>query len=76
MYMVGCLAVLFLTILGADYSRNSRCYKNKPIETHTIVNGKKVRIMSLFNTGLTLFQLAFNSPVYLRVPFNFILYDI
>ena len=72
MYTCVCTCVLYLTILGADFSKNSRCYKNYN------VNGKKVkrRVMSLFNVGLTLFKLAFNSPVYIRIPVSFKLYDI
>lgn len=80
MYSLVCTCVLFLTIIGADYSKNSNCYKKNKIETHKIynINGKKIkkRIMSLFNTGLTLFKRAFNSTVYIRIPFTFILYDI
>ena len=76
MYTLVCFTSLFLTILGADYSKNSKCYKKVKIDTHTTKNGKKIRIMSLFNTGLTLFNLAYESSVYIRIPFNFKLYDI
>lgn len=80
MYTCVCICVLYLTILGADYSKNSRCYKEVKIETHKtyIIDGKKVkkRIMSLFNTGLTLFKRAFNSIIYIRIPVSFKLYDI
>ena len=80
MYTMVCTCILFLTILGADYSKNTRCYKDVKIGTHKTYNvdGKKVkkRVMSLFNTGLTLFKHAFNSPVYIRIPLSFQLYDI
>lgn len=76
MYSLACVGVLFLTILGADYTKNTKCYKHVKIETHKISHGKKIRVLSLFNTGLTLFKLAFNSSIYIRIPFNFILYDI
>ncbi len=80
MYTLICTCVTYLTILGTDYSKNTRCYKNVKIETHKvyIIDGKmiKKRIMSLFNTGLTLFKIAFNSLVYIRLPFNFKLYDV
>lgn len=80
MYTMVCTCTLFLTIIGADYCKNSKCYKENKIETHKVYNidGKKIkkRIMSLFNTGLTLFKLAFNSNVYIRIPFSFILYDV
>lgn len=80
MYAIVCTGILFLTILGADYSKNSKCYKHVKIETHK--NYKKgdakirKRMISLFNTGLTLFKLAIYSTKYIRIPFNFILYDI
>lgn len=80
MYSITCFTVLFLTILGADYSKNTKCYKKVKITTHKhfIQNGVRIkkRVMSLFNTGLTLFHLAFNSKRYIRLPFSFILYDI
>ena len=75
-YMMACLGVLFLTILGADFSKNTKCYKNTVIKTHKNDKGKKIRILSLFNTGLTLFKRAFNSSVYIRTSIKFILYDI
>lgn len=80
MYTILCTCQLYLTILGTDFSKNTKCYKNIKITTHKtyIVNNKKVRkrVMSLFNTGLTLFKLAFQSYTYIRLPFSFILYDI
>lgn len=74
-YMVACLGTLLLTIIGTDYDKNTRCYKNIKISTHKKCNGKKIRVLSLFNTGLTLFKLAFNSSKYIRLPLKFILYD-
>lgn len=80
MYTCICTCILYLTILGVDYSKNTRVYKDVKIETHKnyIIDGKKVkkRIMSLFNVGLTLFKRAFNSSVYIRIPVSFKLYDI
>lgn len=77
MYTLVCFSVLFLTILGTEYSRNKGLYKNVKIETHKYYKNKgKVRILSLFNTGLTLFKYAINSLQYIRIPFRFILYDI
>ena len=34
MYTLVCFSSLFLTILGTDYSKNSRCYKKVKIVTH------------------------------------------
>ena len=80
MYSLLCVCITFLTILGAEYSKNNSCYKSEKIITHKtyIINGKRIkkRVMSLFNTGLTLFHRAFNSIKYIRIPFRFILYDI
>lgn len=76
MYTLACTVVLFLTILGTDYSKNTKCYKNEKLETHKVYKNKgKVRVMSLFKTGLTLFHRAINSQKYIRLPINFILYD-
>ena len=76
MYSLVCFCVLFLTIIGCDYTKNTNCYKNVKIETHKNYKGIKRRIVSLFNVGLILFKRAFNSKVYIRIPFNMILYDI
>lgn len=80
MYTCICVCVLYSTILGIDYSKNTACYKDVNLETHKtyIIDEVKVkrRVMSLFNVGLTLFKLAFNSPVYIRIPVSFKLYDI
>ena len=66
-----------MTILEADYTKNSKCYKDVKITTYkNYVNKGKVRVMSLFNTGLTLFKLAVNSLKYVRIPFRMILYDV
>ena len=77
MYTLSCVSTLLLTIIGADYTKNSKCYKNVKITTHQ--NKKKTiirRVLSLFNTGLTLFKRAYNSSMYIRLPIRFILYDI
>ena len=76
LFSLTCFCLLYNTILGADYVKNSKSYKNVKFTTHTISNGKKTRILSLFNTGLTLFHFAFNSSRYIRLPFSFILYDV
>lgn len=80
MYTVCCIAVTFLTIIGTDYTKNTKAHKNHRFTTHSYrtINGvkKRVRIMSLFNVGLTLFKLALESSEYIRVPFSLKLYDI
>ncbi len=74
-YMLVCLDILLLTIIGTDFAKNVNCYKNIKIKTHKVCKGKKLRILSLFNTGLTLFHIAFESSRYVRLPLRFILYD-
>ena len=80
MYSIICTCIVYLTILGSDFTKNSNCYKNIKITTHKIylINGNRIkkRVISLFNTGLTLFKVAFNSYHYIRLPFTFKLYDI
>ena len=76
MYTIVCFTTLFLTIFGADYTKNSNCYKNIKLTTHKKFKDGVKRVMSLFNIGLTLFKLAFNSNKYIRIPFSFTLYDI
>lgn len=77
MYTMACTVVLFLTIIEANYSKNAKCYKNEKIVTHKVYKDKrKVRVMSLFKIGLTLFHRAINSTKYIRLPIKFILYDI
>ena len=74
---IASIVVFFLTITGADYSKNTKCYKNEKIITHKVYKDKgKVSVMSLFKIGLTLFHRAINSTKYIRLPIKFILYDI
>lgn len=76
MYTLACFSTLFLTLFGADFTKNTKVYKNVKLVTHKIINGIKTRVMSLFNIGLTLFKRAFNSKIYIRIPYNFTLYDV
>ena len=70
------IGVLYLTILGSDYSKNTRSYKHTKIKTPITVRRIKIRTKSLFNTGLTLFHRAFELLKYAKLSFKFILYDI
>ena len=77
MYSIVCFSVLFLTLFGADYTKNSRCYKNTKLVTHKkFSDGSIKRVMSLFRIGLTLFKIAFNSYKYIRIPYSITLYDV
>ena len=50
------MAFTFLTIIGTDYTKNTRCHENHHFTTHSYrtINGvkKRFRIMPLFNVGL------------------------
>lgn len=76
MYSFVCFCTLFLNLFGADYTKNSKCYKDVKLTIHKNFKTGKKRVMSLFNIGLTLFKRSFNSSKYIRVPYSFILYDI
>ena len=76
MYTIACFTVLFLTIFGTDYTKNSKCYKEVKIQTHKKFKDGRKRVISLFNIGLTLFNKAFNSLKYIRIPYSFTLYDV
>lgn len=77
MYALVCTCILFHTIICADYSKNTICYNHIKIVTHKKYKNKGlVKVLSLFNTGLTLFKRAINSRIYIRIPIKFILYDI
>ena len=76
MYCLLCIAITFMVIIGSDYSKNTKCYKDVKLNTHKRQkSGKRIRIMSLFNVGLTLFNMALNSSRYIRIPYSFTLYD-
>lgn len=76
MYTLVCIDTLLLTIIGAYYSKNSNIYKGVTFTTHTTSKNSKIRTVSLFNTGLLLFNLATNSEHYILLPLDFILYNI
>ena len=75
MYAIACFGVTFMVIIGSDYTKNTKCYKNVPLTTHAKCKNKRIRTMSLFNVGLTIFKIAFESSMYIRIPYTFILYD-
>lgn len=73
MFGIMCVALLWVTILGAEYIENIeksnikiRCYKKD----------KKERMMSLFKTGLMYFNLCFNSCGVPRIRSDFLLSEL
>lgn len=72
-----CVALLWLTILGADYSKNKNHFKNYLKIRCSKKNGSNSkRTLSLFNTGLLYFNLAYCCTKYAVIKCNFLLYDI
>ena len=77
MFTLLCISVLWLTILGAYYSKNKGHFKNCFKFRYSKKNGSNYkRTFSLFNTGLLFFNLAFESTKYVLLKCDFILYDI
>lgn len=77
LYSLLCIATSYYICLGSDVSKNSNRYKNLSFRTsRKSKTGKVVRVVSLFQVGLKLFQLAINSNMKYRLPFTFILYDV
>ena len=77
LYALICIANIYLTCLGTDVSKNSRCYKNIGIVI-TRKNSKtnnRYRVISRFRTGLILFKMAINCKRRFRLPITFTLYD-
>ena len=72
------IATLFLTILGADYCKNKGYYskKLKIRDTKKTKSNNIVRVISLFNLGLTIFKKTYNSFINFKIKCNFILYDV
>ena len=68
------IALIWMVILGSDYSKNKH-HKNNLITDIKYYKRCPKRIISLFNLGLTYFNLALNSLRYLKLRFDFILYD-
>ena len=67
---------LFITIIGVYYNvhKSGRSYKTKIVDVKNY-NKSKRRIRSYFEVGLILFNKAYNSSLYIYIPFTFILYD-
>ena len=77
LFGIACIALLWLTILGSDYTKNQKGIKSIFKFRNSKKNGEKTkRIFSLFNTGLNFFNLAFESRQHVLLKFNFLLYDL
>ena len=70
------LFTLVCTIIGADYVRNKHHYHLKIRDTRKVKNHLSHRYLSLFNLGLTIFNLCYYNTVNFNLKFSFVLYDI
>lgn len=77
LYSLVCIANIFLTCLGTEISKNSKCYKNIGFVTtrRNTKTNNRYRVISRFRAGLILFKMAINSSRYFRLPITFTLYD-
>jgi len=68
-----CIALSWMTIIGSDLGKNR---KNKLIGATKKVKGKFIRVLSLFNAGLTWFHKCYYTSFSLfKLKYSFILYD-
>ena len=77
LYSLVCIANIFLTCLGTEISKNSKCYKNIGFVTtrRNTKTNNRYRVVSRFRAGLILFKMAINSTRYFRSHITFTLYD-
>lgn len=73
MFGLMCVALLWLTLVGIDYSKKQQSGK---VEVKIRCYRKEERLFSLFNTGLLYFNIAYNSNKKIKIECGFLLYDI
>ena len=71
-----CIALVWLTIIGSDYVKNKNKYHLKIRDVRKHKNGTTTRLYSLFNIGLSIFNLCYYNYIDFKLKFNFLLYDI
>lgn len=76
LFTIMCVALVWLTIIGADYVKNKHHYHLKVRDTRKRRDGSSHRYLSLFNLGLTIFNLCYYNHVDFTLKFNFVLYDV
>jgi len=75
LYGICCFVVLWLTIIGVDYTKNYHNVKNKlNIRFTKKRKGKLIRIISNFNLGLTILKKVYNSYTTFKLKCNLQLY--
>lgn len=76
LYSTLCITLLLLTSFGIDYTKNYiHVKKNLNIRyVKKNKNNKQIRIISLFNLGLTIFRRCYNSYINYKIKTNMQLY--
>ncbi len=74
LYNCVCISQLILTVLGIDYAKNPKCYKNYKIINARVVSGKRRKNYSFFRVGLILLDAAIDGTI--KILNRFILYDV
>ena len=76
LYSLVCFACVWLSIIGIDYTKNYIHVKNNLNIRYVKKdkNGKYIRILSLFNLGLTIFRRCYNSYINYKIKCNMQLY--
>lgn len=76
LFTVMCIALTWLTIIGSDYTKNKHKYHLKIRDVHKRKGKHPTRHYSLFNLGLTIFNLCYYNWIDFKLKFNFVLYDL
>lgn len=76
MFGIMCVAMVWLMILGSDYTIKEEKNKNHIKIKFYKNKDRSKRIVSLFNTGLIYFNLCFNSYGIPKIRCDFILYEV
>ena len=76
LFTIVCVALTWLTIIGADYVKNKHHYHLKIRDTRRHKNNTTSRFISFFNLGLIIFNLCCYNTVNFTLKFDFVLYDV
>lgn len=76
MFTVMNIGLLWLTIIGCDYTKNKHKYHLKIRDVRRHKDNTRSRQYSFFNLGLTIFNRCYYNTVRFRLKFDFVLYDI
>ena len=76
LFTIMCIALVWLTILGIDYSKNKNHYSLNFRVSRKAKNGNLLRRISYFNLGLTIFNSVYYNYSTFKLKFDFVLYDI